>query len=255
MKISLLQQDIVWADPESNRRHLDGLLDPFVKGSVDLLVLPEMFSTGFITFQSENAEVIPCKTLDWMKDKAATLDCAIAGSLAVRENGLCYNRFFFVKPDGEVTTYDKRHLFAYGGEDKTFCAGDKRVVVEWRGLRLLLAVCYDLRFPIWLRNRGDYDGMLLVANWPDKRRIAWDVLIRARAIENQCFVAAVNRVGKDVVCEYDGGTAFINPYGEVVAAAADDREEIINIEYDMALQMDYHSKFPVLKDADNFELI
>lgn len=254
MRLSLLQQNIAWADPESNRRHLDDLLGSIAPGSIDLLVLPEMFSTGFITFQSESAEILPYGSLEWMKKKAAALDCAIAGSIAVREDGHCFNRFFFVKPDGEVTQYDKKHLFVYGGEDKTFCAGKERVVVEWRGMRFLLAVCYDLRFPVWLRNRGDYDGILLVANWPDKRRTAWNILTRARAIENQCFMAAVNRVGSDVVCEYDGGTAFINPYGEVVAAAADGREEIVNIEYDIALQRDYHSKFPVLEDADNFEL-
>jgi len=255
MKISLIQQDIIWADPESNRRHLDDLLSTIAPGSIDLLVLPEMFSTGFITYQSENAEVPPYESLEWMKSRAAKLDCAIAGSIAVRENGICYNRFFFVKPDGDVTYYNKRHLFTYGGEDTSFCAGDKRVVVEWRGVRMLLAVCYDLRFPVWLRNRGDYDGIILVANWPDKRRLAWNVLTRARAIENQCFVAAVNRVGKDVVCEYDGGTAFINAYGETLACAADSREEIVSVEYDMAIQRNYLEKFPVLKDADNFDLI
>lgn len=253
MKFALVQQNISWGDTKANRAHLDLLLYDVL--GVDVVVLPEMFSTGFVTYNPELAETYPSDTIEWMQTKAQMMDCAIAGSIALKDGNRYVNHFCFVTPDGKVETYDKRHLFAYGGEDKTFSPGSRRVIVNWRGARMLLAVCYDLRFPVWLRNRDDYDGILLCANWPDKRRLAWDVLKRARAIENQCFVAAVNRCGTDPACNYDGGTAFINPYGEITAAADDYAEQVVIVDFDLNAQKDYHKKFPVLQDADKFELI
>ena len=252
MIVSLIQSDIVWGDPQANCAHLDALLAG--AGKADLYVLPEMFTTGFATLPDATVETQPSAGLAWMQRKAAELDAAIAGSIALKDGEKCVNRFFFVRPDGSYEQYDKRHLFGYGGEGERFRAGDRRVVVEYGGVRFLLAVCYDLRFPIWLRNRDDYDAILLVASWPGVRRFAWDTLTRARAIENACYFAAVNRVGSDPACEYDGGTAFIGPYGETLVQAPDNEEAVITGEIDLGHLADYHGKFPVLEDADSFEL-
>ncbi len=252
MKVNLIQQDIVWGEPLPNLRRLDTLLAGAPKA--DLYVLPEMFTTGFATLPDAQVEHEPCRGLAWMQRKAAELDAAFAGSIALKTGPKCVNRFYFVKPDGSYTVYDKRHLFAYGGEGERFLAGRERVVVPWRGVRFLLAVCYDLRFPVWLRNRDDYDAILFVANWPDVRRFAWDTLLRARAIENACYVLAANRVGGDPACNFDGGTAFIGPYGETLSAAPDGEEAVISGEIDLQHLADYHAKFPVLEDAEEFEI-
>lgn len=269
MIVCILQQDILWGDPESNLRHLDGLLADAPRA--DLYVLPEMFTTGFATLEGAKVETEPCTGLAWMQRKAAELDAALAGSIALAlpedcfehsevgtsrpaDPGKCANRFFFVRPDGTFEHYDKRHLFGYGGEGERFVAGDRRVVVSWRGVRFLLAVCYDLRFPVWLRNRDDYDAIIFVANWPDVRRFAWDTLLRARAIEDTCYVLAANRVGSDPACNYDGGTAFIGPYGETLATVPDGQEGCICGEIDLQHLAEYHAKFPVLEDADDFTM-
>ena len=260
MKVVLLQRSLAWGDPEANLSHLDLALDN--NPGADLYVLPEMFTTGFATLPDATVEEEPSKGLAWMKAAAARTNAAIAGSIALKTAEGCRNRFYFVKPeipgqagdDGNVTIYDKRHLFTYGGEQERFSAGDKRVIVEWRGWRFLLTVCYDLRFPIWLRNRDDYDAIICVANWPDKRRYHWDTLLRARAIENQCYVLGVNRVGTDPVCNYDGGTVLLDPYGNAVASCPDNTECECGGEFDLKLIQDYRAKFPVLEDADIFEL-
>lgn len=254
MKATLVQQDIIWGDPAANLSHLQDLLSAAPKA--DLYVFPEMFTTGFATLDGATVELTDATTLSWMKAQAARLDAALAGSIALQlPGGKCANRHFFVKPDGSVAMYDKRHLFLYGGEGDRFCAGDKRVVVEWRGVRFLLAVCYDLRFPVWLRNRGDYDAIILVANWPDVRDLAWRTLIRARAIENQCYMLAANRVGSDPACNYIGGTALFDPYGNIISAPEDSKEGFACAEIDMALLQSYEKKFPVRADADPFELV
>lgn len=252
MKVALVQQDIVWASPADNCSRLDVLLK--AAEGCDLCVLPEMFSTGFATKPEGIAETSPAASLEWMKSKSAQMNCAIAGSISTYENGTFYNRFHFVKPDGSVISYDKHHLFTYSGEDKTFTAGTERRVVEWRGVRFLLIVCYDLRFPVWIRNRKDYDAILCVASWPDVRRRAWDTLVRARAIENQCFFAAVNRVGEDPSCRYSGGTAFIDPYGEAQSFVEDGKEGICFADLDMSKLDAFRAKFPVLNDADQFRM-
>jgi len=252
MRINILQHDITWASPAENVKHLDALIDQHP--GADLYVLTEMFSTGFATQPEGIAEAEDCQTIDWMKRKAKDCDAAIAGSIAIEKGGNYYNRFYFVKPDGEVTTYNKRHLFTYGGEDKRFTRGEKRVVVEWRGARFLLQICYDLRFPVWSRNRGDYDAILYVANWPTPRVEAWSALLRARAIENQCYVAGVNRVGTDPSCEYCGGSALISPYGKTLASCADGQECVAAAELDMQELEAFRQKFPVLNDGDAFSL-
>ncbi len=252
MKTALVQYDIVWADPAANRRRLDSVLDGMP--AVDLVVLPEMFSTGFATQPEGIAEEAPSATLEWMKEKARKMDCAIAGSVALHDAEGYHNRFWFVKPDGEVTVYDKHHLFTYSGEHHRFTRGEDRVVVEWRGFRFLLNVCYDLRFPVWSRNRKDYDAAIYVASWPSVRQFPWDTLLRARAIENQCYVLGVNRVGKDPSCEYGGGTAAVDPYGATMAACASGREETVIVRLDMEVLEAFRAKFPVLDDAESFEI-
>ena len=248
MKITILQQNILWANPTANVRKADEAINQ--NPGADLYVLPEMFSTGFCTNPEGIAESTESETLQWMKDKAATTDAAIAGSVAVTEDGKYYNRFFFVKPDGSVTHYDKKHLFTYGGEHLRFTAGEARVVVEWKGVRILLEVCYDLRFPVWARNRGDYDMILYVASWPTPRVSAWSALLVARAIENQCYVAGVNRVGTDPACEYCGGSVIIDPYGKTLAACEMNQECEASAEVDMDKLNAFREKFPVLNDAD-----
>lgn len=253
MKVTLLQRDIVWADPETNVREAERTMSGMP--GADLYVLPEMFSTGFCTSPEGIAETADSDTLRWMKDFAVKHACAVAGSVAVTEGGRFYNRFYFVKPDGSVVYYDKKHLFTYGGEHKRFTAGNERVIVEHAGCRILLQVCYDLRFPVWSRNCKDYDMIIYVASWPTSRVQAWKTLLHARAIENQCYVAGVNRVGNDPACEYCGGTMLVDPYGKTVDACIDGVQGTVTAEVNMEELATFRSKFPVLDDADRFELL
>ncbi|MBR5350289.1 MAG: amidohydrolase [Prevotella sp.] len=246
MTIAIVQTDIRWADPAVNRLRIEELIKD---QSADLFVLPEMFSTGFAT-QPEGIAEEDNSSLAWMKEIALQRQAAIAGSIAVRDDEHYYNRFYFVKPDGEISTYDKRHLFTYGEEDLFFTAGTERTIVEYQGIRFLLEVCYDLRFPVWSRNRKDYDIILYVANWPTSRMIVWNTLLRARAIENQCFVAGVNRVGSDPTCEYSGGSMVIDAYGKVIADCGTDMPCCKTVELDLDRLNAFRKKFPVLDDAD-----
>ena len=248
MKVTILQRDILWADPAENVRRADEAIDR--NPSADLYILPEMFSTGFCTQPEGIAEPADNGTLGWMKEKAAATGAAIAGSIAIHDNGKYYNRFHFVTPDGNVTTYDKKHLFTFGGEHKQFTAGDNRVIVNHKGVRILLEICYDLRFPIWSRNRGDYDMIIYVASWPTPRVEAWKALLTARALENQCYVAGVNRVGTDPGNEYCGGSRLIDPYGKLMAACEDGVEMEATADVDMNMLNAFREKFPVLNDAD-----
>lgn len=248
MKVTILQQDMVWEDVAENIRRADASIDSAPIS--DLYVLPEMFSTGFCTEPEGLAEPLDGPAVTWMKAKAFAKDAAIAGSVAVAENGKYYNRFYFVTPDGTVRHYDKKHLFTYGGEHYHYTPGDERVVVEYRGVRIMLEVCYDLRFPIWSRNRGDYDMILYVASWPSVRVAAWKSLLVARAIENQCYVAGVNRVGTDPSNEYCGGSTIIDPYGKVIASCKDGVTMSASAEVDMEVLEAFRAKFPVLNDSD-----
>lgn len=252
MKITLLQRDIVWANPTANIARINERIDA-LPGS-DLYVLPEMFSTGFCTSPQGIAEPAASESLAWMKQKAAQCNAALAGSIAIEEKGHYYNRFYFVYPDGTVKSYDKHHLFTYGGEHLNYTAGQERVVVVWKGVRILLQICYDLRFPVFARNRNDYDLILYVASWPTPRVAVWNTLLHARAIENQCYVAGVNRVGSDPNCQYSGGTFLIDPYGKDVAVSPTDVESEISGKIDVEALQAFRTKFPVLNDADSFEL-
>ena len=248
MKVTVLQRDIVWADPMENVKEADTALDR--NPGSDLYVLPEMFSTGFCTHPEGIAEPADSATVRWMKSKAAQTGAAVAGSVAIEEDGKYFNRFYFVTPDGIAATYDKKHLFTYGGEHERFTSGKERVVVTHKGFRILLEICYDLRFPIWSRNRGDYDMIIYVASWPTPRVEAWKSLLVARAIENQCYVVGVNRVGTDPGNEYCGGSRVIDPYGKIMAECEDNVEMEVSVELDMDVLEAFRAKFPVLNDAD-----
>lgn len=253
MKISLVQFSPVWKDPSANRDRLHKLLARIP--ATDLIVLPEMFSTGFVTEPAGIAEK-DGESLRFMQETAAVRDCAIAGSLAVETEGAFRNRFYFVYPDGSEVHYDKHHLFTYGGEHHTFAAGGKPVVADFRGVRILLQVCYDLRFPVFSRNRllpggsALYDLALYVASWPDVRTDAWDALLKARAIENQCFLAGVNRVGTDPGNRYSGHSVLLGPKGEVLARCKDNEEELVTFEIQLPELLAFRNQFPVLRDAD-----
>ncbi len=252
MKISLLQLDTLWKDKHANLETIARRIDEN-QGS-DIYVLPEMFATGFCNEVDELGETVYGQIVDEMKSLAAKYDAAVCGSLILHDGGKYYNSFLFVKPDGEILRYDKRHLFRFGGEADMFSQGENRVVVEYKGYRILLQVCYDLRFPVWSRNRKDYDAAIYVASWPSVRQYPWDTLLRARAIENQCYVLGVNRVGEDPACEYGGGTAVIDPYGATLTACVPGAEQVLVTDLDMAVLEAFRAKFPVLDDADPFGL-
>ncbi|MBR4805935.1 MAG: nitrilase family protein [Bacteroidales bacterium] len=264
MKVTLLQRDILWADPKGNATANEKIIKE--NPGSDLYLLPEMFSTGFATTPDGIAEKADadgeCFTLKWMKKQAKENACAICGSVAVEENGRFYNRLYFVTPDS-FRQYDKHHLFTYGGENERYSAGgERRVIVEWRGVKILLQVCYDVRFPVFVRNRltdsgynPEYDSIIYVASWPASRVAAWRKLLPARAIENQCYVLAVNRVGKDPACQYIGGTMLMDALGNTVAEAEEGAECAVTAELDMEALARFRSKFPVLKDADRFSVL
>lgn len=252
MKITLVQSRPEWMAPERNRSALTAVLRS--AGPADLFILPEMFATGFCVEPCGVAEPEGGPTLQWMARVAAERNAALVGSVAVECGGRFYNRLYLVEPDGEVHAYDKRHLFGYGGEQRYFTAGGRRVVVPFRGVRILLQVCYDLRFPVWARNRGDYDLAVYVACWPASRREAWKILLQARAVENQCYVAGVNRVGDDPRCTYAGDSRVIDPYGKVLAACAEGGADCVSVTIDREALERFRKKFPVLDDADAFTL-
>ncbi len=258
LRITMAQSMLHWEDPDANRRMFEEMTEG-LSGSTDLLVLPEMFTTGFTMRSKELAEGMDGPSIAWMKALAAGLKCAVYGSLIIADNEEYFNRGLFVDPSGSVTAYDKRHLFRMADEQDHYSAGKERVVVEWRGWRLLLQVCYDLRFPVFSRSRaiqgrGDYDAAVYVANWPEARRYPWRQLLIARAIENQAYVIGVNRVGMDGKgIHYAGDSACIDPRGEVVEAEPS-AVQLVHRTMDGTSLEEFRKKFPVLLDADEFEL-
>lgn len=248
MRITILQSDIEWAQPEVNASRMKKLIES--NPGSHLYVLPEMWSTGFATNPQAIAET-DGKSLAWMKRTAARVNAALCGSVAVRdEEGLFRNRFYFVRPDGSTDFYDKRHLFAFGGEDTHYTRGEQRTVAQYGGFRFLLLTCYDLRFPVWSRYQGDYDAIIYVASWPDTRQEVWSLLLKARAIENQCFVVGANRVGNDPVCRYTGGSAIIDAKGHTLAESTEAKEETLTADLSIEEQNTFRSKFRVLDDRD-----
>lgn len=250
MIVSLLQTDIHWKDAQQNIASVERLLEKAPKS--DLYVLPEMWNTGFVMQPQDIAERTDGVSFTWMQQKAQELDAAICGSIAVisDEDYGYRNRLFFVFPDGTYVHYDKHHLFKYGGEDQWYSRGNERVVVNYKGWRLLLLVCYDLRYPKWARYDDDYDAILLVANWPLARQNAWDILPRARAIENQCYFLGCNRVGVDDRCTYIGRSCILDFKGFDVAVAQTEQEEIITGELSLDELNRFKTKFGGLEERD-----
>lgn len=255
MRLALVQPDLAWQAAELNRERLQQSLLP-LKGQTDLVILPEMFTSAFAMGSGAIAEVHPGPTLGWMQAMARELDAAITGSVAVTDNGQRYNRLYFVKPDGSTAYYDKRHLFRMLDEHKRYGAGSRKLLVEWRGWRILPLVCYDLRFPVWSRYTEDqpYDLLLYVANWPAARNQHWRTLLQARAIENLAWVAGVNRIGRDGNdLDYLGHSAVVNPQGtEVLQAAAAAGVYQCTISLDESQQ--WRQRFPAWMDSDAFTL-
>jgi omega-amidase len=253
LNISLLQVATHWHDPQANREMFGRLLATLPEDT-HLVLLPEMFSTGFTMASAEVAETMSGATVQWLMDQAARHSKVLCGSLVVEDQGQYFNRFLCAYPDGELAVYDKRHLFRMAGEHKYYTAGDTKLVVTINGWRVCPLVCYDLRFPVWFRNRGDYDLLLCVANWPGARREAWTTLLRARAIENQVYVAAVNIVGTDGnSVDYTGGSAVYTPEGSVMLEAFD-TPTTLSTSLDYAKLETLRAQFPVWQDADDFEL-
>lgn len=252
LKITLLQQPLAWMDGPANLRHFDRQLEA-IHGR-DAIVLPEMFTTGFAmeaALQSPSQEEV----ILWMQKQARRTNALIAGSAALQTDRGAVNRFLLVEPEGRVHFYDKSHLFRMADEHHHYEAGHERVVFEWRGWRILPMVCYDLRFPVWSRNRNDYDLALYVANWPAPRSLHWQALLVARAIENQAYVAGCNRVGTDGNGHhYRGDSRVINPQGEIIATAEAHQATRIDAELSMTVLKEYREKFPAWRDADGFEL-
>lgn len=255
MKLTLIQPDIVWENKLRNLEKIGEMITTIQSGT-DIVILPEMFSTGFSMNPVELAEPPHSVTFDWMHDIAAKNSFGICGSYIVKEDNNFFNRWIFVSPDGEEWMYNKRHLFVIGGEEALFTRGEKRIVFNFRGMRICPNVCYDLRFPVWSRNRNDYDLLINSSNWPESRRDVWITLLRARAIENQCFVAGVNRIGIDGTgIKYCGDSMILGPKGEIVAEGRQNEESLVLGEISIYELSDFRKKFPVLNDADDFEIL
>lgn len=252
LNVALLQTALAWQNPQANRQQLAEQISRIE--DVDIIVLPEMFTTGF-SMQSQDIAEPEGDTLNWLKHQAQQIGAALVGSVATRTDKGCVNRCYFVTPEGQVTAYDKKHLFRMAGEHQAYVAGDQRVVVSWCGWRLLLQVCYDLRFPVFSRNCQDYDVALYVANWPAARRHAWRTLLQARAIENQAFVLGCNRVGTDGnAVQYSGDSLIIDYLGQVVAEKAVAQPTVLRATLDYAQLKQYRQQFPAHMDADAFVL-
>lgn len=254
LRIALIQPDLIWEDPRANLEMLDEMVTR-VPLDTDLLLLPETFSTGF-TMQSELfAEQEDGPSVGWMEKIARKLGTYIAGSLIIRDEGGIHNRLYWISPEGTRESYDKRHLFRMGREDRHFIAGTARKVFQLGDFSFLPQICYDLRFPVFSRNRGDYDVLFYVASWPASRQMVWETLLRARAIENQCYVVGVNRTGRDGEgVDHAGGSCMIDPMGRVVASL-DQRPGVLKGILDYQEVKAFRENFPAWKDADRFDLI
>mgnify|MGYP003295021306 FL=1 len=248
-RVAIVQRAIEWQMIEAN---LAAIEDMLCSVECDTVVLSEMFQTGFVTDPSSVAD--SGATLEWMQRLSKKMDAAIVGSVIVREGEEYRNRMYFVKPTGEVDWYDKHHLFSIGGEVKQFTAGDVRKVVEWRGVRYLLEVCYDLRFPVWSRQRGDYDAIIYSALCPKARREGGRTLLRARAMENQAYVLGVNRIGEEPALEYSGDSMIVDYRGDVIVDCASE-EGVAVADIDIAARDKFADRFNVARDADNFVIL
>lgn len=251
LRVSLIQQVIVPNDPQHN-------LDTFAHAlaqlpETDLIVLPEVFTTGFCAGARSYAELVDGRAYQWMRVQAQRTGAVVTGSLVIKEGDNYYNRLVWMRPDGSYSDYDKRHLFRMAGEHTRYAMGKERLLVEVKGWRVLPLVCYDLRFPVWSRNRGDYDLAIYVANWPSVRALHWNRLLQARAIENLSYVVGVNRVGMDEAEQhYAGDSSLYGPAGELIVTSQE--AECLTVELYAERLREYREKFPAHLDADDFQI-
>lgn len=257
LKLTLVQTEVKWGDVKSNLKNYQQLLQS--ENGSDVYVLPEMFTTGFIMNPDAYAEEMQGSSVSWMSAQARELKALVMGSLIINENNETYNRFIYAFPDGSIKHYDKRHLFSMAGEDKEYSAGVRRVVIEHLGWKICGQICYDLRFPVYSRNKFDgedydYDLLVYTANWPSPRKSAWSALLNARAHENQSYVCGVNRIGTDQNgFDFTGDSKVFNPKGELMIDL-EQSNVIASVQLDYKQLEDFRNKFPVLADADNFEI-
>ena len=254
LKVALIQSNLVWEHPEQNRNNFTRQIQALDQ-EVDLIILPEMFTSGFTMNASAVAETMTGTTINWLLNLAKESNCAITGSLVIKEQDQYYNRLVFVHPDGKIEQYDKRHTFTLAGEHKTYKAGESQVIIKYNGWSIKPLICYDLRFPVWARNSEDYDVLIYVANWPKVRISAWDALLKARAIENMSYCIGVNRVGLDGnAYEYTGHSGAYDVLGNRLDAIPSGKEctEIITLE--KAHISKYRNKLGFLNDRDAFTL-
>ncbi|SHF78523.1 Predicted amidohydrolase [Flavobacterium fluvii] len=253
MKIALIQSSLLWESPTANRNHFEEKINVIAE-KVDLIVLPEMFSTGFTMNPEAVFETMQGETIQWLQSLAKAKRSAVTGSLVVKENDNFYNRLVFVFPSGEIQFYDKRHLFTLAGEDKVYTSGKGKLVVEYLGWKICPLVCYDLRFPVFARNVEEYDVLIYVANWPKSRIQAWDILLKARSVENMCYTIGVNRVGfDDNNLEYNGHSQTVDFIGNYTLDPQE-TEGVFIVELNKEKLLEARKKLGFLNDRDAFEL-
>jgi omega-amidase len=253
MKIAILHSSLVWENPAENRIQFEEKIHA-IDEKVDLIVLPEMFTSGFTMRPELVAETMQGETIEWLQQLAKAKNAAITGSLVIAEHGNFYNRLVFVFPFGEVQFYDKRHLFTLAGEDKKYTAGKEKVIIEYLGWKICPLICYDLRFPVFSRNVETYDVLLYVANWPDTRINAWDALLKARAIENMCYTIGVNRIGVDANHHQYNGHSQVQDYLGRAIIEPQESEGVFVATLDKNALVETRQKLGFLKDKDDFEL-
>lgn len=255
LSVTLIQTSLFWEDIDANLNHFSTLIKN-IDIPTDLIILPEMFSTGFSMVPEKLAETIDGKAVNWMKATARETNAVICGSLILEEEGNYYNRLVWMTPDGNMKTYDKRHLFSLAKEEEHYESGKERLIVTLKGWRICPLVCYDLRFPVWSRNNHSYDFAFYVANWPERRNYPWKQLLIARAIENQSYIAGVNRIGDDGNgVSHSGDSALIDPLGEILSTLEPHKEgiETLTLKADHLARI--RNKFSFLNDQDQFEIL
>ncbi|MCF6223544.1 MAG: amidohydrolase [Flavobacteriaceae bacterium] len=254
LKISLIQADLVWENPDLNRKNLENKIDKLSK-DIDLIILPEMFTTGFTMNAECVAETMQGLSVNWMLQKAKEKEALLMGSIIIKEQNNFYNRFIIAFPSGELKYYNKKHLFTMANEDKVFTAGIEKIIFMYKSFRICPLICYDLRFPVWSRNTDNYDVLIYIANWPNTRIKAWDTLLKARAIENLCYVVGLNRVGGDKnKLLYNGHSAVIDALGETLLQFKESIEGIETVTIFKKHIQETRNSLRFLNDKDNFKI-
>ncbi len=254
LNFTLIQPDIIWEDKTTNLRNYQSVINGIIDS--DIIVLPEMFSTGFSMSPEDLSEEMSGMTVNWMRINAKKRNAVVCGSLIIKEDGKFYNRFIWAQPDGEIITYDKINLFSFANEDQYYSPGNKKIIIEYKGWKICPQICYDLRFPVWSRNKEGYDILLYVANWPETRSEAWKTLLKARAIENQCYVVGLNRVGYDGKgLSYSGDSCIIDAFGNKILDVPKDLPNVSRKEVTMKNLIYQREELPFLKDIEKFNLI